>query len=42
MLVVGDREIEANAVSVRSREEGDQGSVPVDELLERMGAEVHS
>jgi len=40
MLVVGDREIEAGAVSVRSREAGDQGSVPVDELIQRMRDEL--
>ncbi|HEY3266395.1 MAG TPA: threonine--tRNA ligase [Armatimonadota bacterium] len=40
MLVCGDREVEADAVSVRSRETGDEGSVPVDELIQRMITEA--
>ena len=36
MLVVGDKEIEANAVAVRSRKEGDLGQVNKEEFLERM------
>ena len=39
MLVVGDREAEADAVAVRRHGEGDQGSVPVAELVERLAAE---
>lgn len=38
MLVVGDREAEADQVSVRSRAEGDKGAVAVDALLEEMKA----
>lgn len=33
MLVAGDKEIEAGAVSVRSRKDGDIGSIPVDEFI---------
>ena len=33
MLVVGDREVEQDAVSVRSRAGGDQGSRSVDEFI---------
>ena len=33
MLVVGDKEIEAGAVAVRSRDKGDQGPRPVDAFL---------
>jgi threonyl-tRNA synthetase len=33
MLVVGDREQEADAVAVRSHDEGDLGSVPADEFV---------
>jgi threonyl-tRNA synthetase len=33
MLVVGDKEIEAESVSVRTREGGDQGSMPVADFL---------
>jgi threonyl-tRNA synthetase len=40
MLVVGDREVESGAVSVRSRDRGDEGAVPVDELLARLTAEA--
>lgn len=40
MLVVGDREVEAGAVSVRSRDRGDEGAVPVDELLQRLAEEA--
>jgi threonyl-tRNA synthetase len=34
MLVVGDREIESQGVSLRRHKEGDQGSVPVAQLAE--------
>jgi threonyl-tRNA synthetase len=40
MLVVGDKEIEANAVAVRSREQGDLGAISVTEFTERATAEV--
>ena len=40
MLVVGDKEIEANAVAVRSRKEGDIGQVDVDKFLEKMQEEI--
>ncbi len=40
MLVVGDREQEQGAVSVRQREQGDLGAMPVGDLLERMREEV--
>ena len=33
MLVVGDKEIEDGTVSLRTREEGDKGSVPVSEII---------
>ncbi|MBE0476312.1 MAG: threonine--tRNA ligase [Coriobacteriia bacterium] len=39
MLVVGDKEAEAGAVSVRERSEGEVGSRPLDEFAERLGAE---
>jgi len=38
MLVVGDKEVEANAVSVRNRRHADQGSKPVAQFLEEIGA----
>jgi len=40
LLVVGDREVRDGTVSVRSHEGGDEGSVPVDELVARLGEEV--
>jgi threonyl-tRNA synthetase len=39
MLVVGDRELESGAVSVRSHEGGDLGSMKAAELAERIAAE---
>jgi threonyl-tRNA synthetase len=40
MLVVGDREVEQDAVSVRSRAGGDQGSRPVDEFIAAAREEI--
>ncbi|PKB79848.1 MAG: threonine--tRNA ligase [SAR202 cluster bacterium Io17-Chloro-G9] len=40
MLVVGDREQEEGAVSVRHREEGDLGGMEVEALLERLAGGV--
>jgi threonyl-tRNA synthetase len=40
MLVVGDREAEKGAVSVRSHEEGELGQLPVEEFAARLGAEA--
>jgi threonyl-tRNA synthetase len=34
MLVMGDRDIQADAVAVRERQQGDLGSVPVDAFIE--------
>ena len=42
MLVVGDREEEAGAVSVRQREEGDLGSMALADLVGRMQGEGHA
>ena len=39
MLVVGDREQEANAVAVRHRDGEDLGAMPLDDFLERLGEE---
>jgi threonyl-tRNA synthetase len=36
MLVVGDREAEQRAVALRRHREGDQGTVPLDEAVERL------
>lgn len=40
MLIIGDREAEAGTVSVRSRGEGDIGSMPVEDFLARALREV--
>jgi len=40
MLVVGDKEQEAEAVAVRSREKGDEGAVPLSDFVERITAEA--
>lgn len=40
MLVIGDKEVEAGSVSVRSREHGDLGSMSVDDLLQRLKQEA--
>lgn len=42
MLVVGDKEIEANAVAVRSRREGDLGAINADEFLAKMKEEIEN
>jgi threonyl-tRNA synthetase len=40
MLVVGDRERDDGAVSVRSHAEGDLGAEPVDDFAARVNREV--
>ncbi len=40
MLVVGDREQEAQQVAVREHRRGDAGSVAVEEFIERLDEEV--
>jgi threonyl-tRNA synthetase len=40
MLVVGDREAEERAVALRRHREGDQGTVPLAEAVERLSAEA--
>ena len=40
MLVVGDKEAEAGAVSVRSRKNGDEGSCPVGDFLSKIREEI--
>jgi threonyl-tRNA synthetase len=42
MLVAGDRERDAGSASVRHHGEGDLGALEVDELIERLRAEVES
>lgn len=40
MLVIGDKEVENNSVGVRSRKEGDIGSMEINEFIERIQDEV--
>ena len=40
MLVVGAKEVETNAVAVRSRKAGDIGQMPVDEIIEKIKNEI--
>jgi threonyl-tRNA synthetase len=40
MLVVGDREAEQRAVALRRHREGDLGTVPLGEAVERLVAEA--
>lgn len=42
ILVIGDKEIEANAVGVRARSEGDIGQIPVEEFIERIQEEINN
>lgn len=42
MLVIGDKDIENDAVSVRSRSEGDQGSMGVTEFIEKIKEEIET
>ncbi len=40
MLIIGDKEMEANTVSVRSRKEGDVGVMPVEEFEKKILQEI--
>ena len=40
MIVVGDKDVESGAVSVRSRKEGDMGSMDVDAFVDMIVKEV--
>ncbi len=42
MLIVGGREAEAGVVSVRSRETGDQGTVPLADFIKQIGTEAQA
>ncbi len=42
LLVVGDRELESGAVSVREHHGGDRGSMPVEELIEIVQTQVQT
>ncbi len=40
MLVIGDKEVEANAVGVRSRKDGDIGQMPISEFIQKIKKEI--
>ena len=40
MLVLGDKEVESNAVAVRSRSEGDLGTMSLDDLIQKLSQMV--
>jgi len=42
MLIAGDRDIEAGAVSVRTRDNEDLGAIPVDDFITRLTAEAEA
>lgn len=42
MLVIGDKEVEANTVSVRSRKEGDIGTIKVEEFISKIKYEIEN
>ena len=42
MLIIGDKEIEAGAVGVRSRKDGDIGQMPTEEFMEKLKEEIAS
>lgn len=42
MLIIGAKEQELNQVSVRHRDRGDEGSVGVEEFVEKLAAEIRS
>ena len=42
MLVIGDKDIENNTVSVRSRKDGDIGAMSIDEFIERICDDVNT
>ncbi len=42
MLILGDKEVEANAVGVRSRKDGDIGQMKLNEFIEKIKKEIES
>ena len=40
MLIIGEKEVEANAVGVRARKEGDIGQMPVKEFISKIKEEI--
>ena len=42
MLLVGDKDIENNVVSVRSRKDGDIGAMSLEEFIEKANEEIRT
>ena len=42
MILVGDRDIENNCISVRHRKEGDLGAMSVEEFIDKAVEEINS
>ena len=42
MLIVGEKEVETNTVSVRSRKEGDIGAISIDEFINKANEEIRT
>ena len=42
MLVIGDKEVESGVVAVRSRRDGDIGTMPLSAFIEKAKEEVRS
>ena len=40
MMIIGDNEVQANGVTVRSRKEGELGCMPLDEIFTKLITEV--
>jgi threonyl-tRNA synthetase len=40
LLVIGDREVETRTLAVRTRQGKDLGTLSLDEVIDRLGAEV--
>ena len=41
MLVIGDKEMESGSVAVRSRKDGDLGTMSVNDFIEKLTKEVN-
>ena len=42
MLILGEKEVEAGAVGVRARKEGDIGAMPIDSFIAKVKEEVEN
>ena len=38
MYVIGDKEVEGNTLSIRTRKDGDVGAIALSEVLDRLGS----